>query len=102
MTTNLGNTGQRINRPGTKLKESQVLEILVAKETYSVLAKLYEVSVPLIHYIKEGKRWNRVTGLPYHDEKWHGAYSQNTEWKKARQPMRQAARAKRIQSRNTP
>lgn len=47
-----------------KLSEKGVIEILNSKETVQSLSIKYNISASIIWGIKNGKRWNSVTGLP--------------------------------------
>jgi hypothetical protein len=46
----------------TKLTEKEVMEIFVAKEPNSELAKKYSIHLSNIHYIRNGKTWAWLTG----------------------------------------
>jgi hypothetical protein len=49
----------------SKLNAKEVIEIFRADENHYKLASLYEVSVAVIHSIKNGRLWSSVTGKKY-------------------------------------
>ncbi len=59
------NRGKRGKRVGLKLNAILAREVFHAEGTYKEIGDLYNISPPLVHYIKKGLRWNSATGLPH-------------------------------------
>jgi hypothetical protein len=60
----------------SKLRKSQVQDILASKGTHTALAKTFGVSTAQIHNIRSGKHWNRVKAKRGQQE---SDYSNTTE-----------------------
>lgn len=58
-------TSRGEKRPQAKLTDAKVREIMASDEPLSVLASRYGTSKPAIHFVKVGKTWNHITGLPW-------------------------------------
>jgi len=57
---NRGNHPMGENCSCVKLTEKQVLEIRASKEPQTVIAKRFNVSQPIIHYIRANKTWKHI------------------------------------------
>jgi hypothetical protein len=63
-TNKLINSCKGVNKPQSKLTESEVLEIFHSKGNGKLIAPKYNIDFTTIYSIRSGKTWNHVTGAP--------------------------------------